>query len=60
VHIFNQKIIDINALALKPSDFEALVLIRKRTQITEQLLSKLAYQKTYQSDRQARSVIIWI
>jgi D-3-phosphoglycerate dehydrogenase len=41
VHVFNQTYTDVNELALKLSDFEALVLIRERTQITETLLSKL-------------------
>ena len=41
VHVFNETYTDANELALKLFDFEALVLIRERTQITEELLSKL-------------------
>jgi len=41
VHVFNESYTDVNELALKLSDFEALVLIRERTQITEDLLLKL-------------------
>ena len=41
VHIFNETQTSVSKLALRLIDFEALVLIRERTQITEELLSKL-------------------
>jgi len=41
VHVFNETCTDAEALAQKLFDFEVLVLIRERTQITEELLSKL-------------------
>ncbi|SEQ30102.1 D-3-phosphoglycerate dehydrogenase [Amphritea atlantica] len=41
VHVFNETWTDAEALAQKLFDFEVLVLIRERTQITEELLSKL-------------------
>ncbi|WP_428025130.1 D-2-hydroxyacid dehydrogenase family protein [Arcobacter sp.] len=41
VHIFNDTYKNTNELASKLIDFEALVLIRERTIITEELLSKL-------------------
>ncbi|MBR9888718.1 MAG: D-2-hydroxyacid dehydrogenase family protein [Oceanospirillales bacterium] len=41
VHVFTETYTDTHELALKLFDFEALVLIRERTQITGELLSKL-------------------
>jgi D-3-phosphoglycerate dehydrogenase len=45
VHVFNITYTNHNELASKLVDFEALVLIRERTQITEDLLSKLPHLK---------------
>lgn len=45
VQIFNESFSDTNELALKLSDVEALVLIRERTLITQELLSKLPHLK---------------
>lgn len=41
IHVFNETYIDTNELAHKLVDFDALILIRERTQITAELLSKL-------------------
>ena len=41
VHIFNETYVSPDVLASKLAEFEALVLIRERTHITEELLSRL-------------------
>ncbi|MFM2483726.1 D-2-hydroxyacid dehydrogenase family protein [Celerinatantimonas yamalensis] len=41
VSVFNQACLDVNELAMKLANVDALVLIRERTQVTDELLSKL-------------------
>ena len=41
VHVFNESFTSLDELASQLAGFEALVVIRERTQITEQLLSQL-------------------